>query len=199
MATIRPLLIATSALYVSLAVAIVPWRMTVSKAATIGATLRKESRGGHTRSDFPNADPEYGKINFAQSTSNGQWDGEINVVESPIWQKKREEGTLQRPSILELFHPEFRKTALLSCFMMACAYAASFGMLQHFARIIPGAPEVKILAHADQQKIVSALQGVQERLGPLPEPSTALVLVLGLLGVLAAVWARFSVLRCSRI
>ncbi len=84
------------------------------------------------------------------------------LPESPIWQKKREAGTLQRPSILELFHPEFRKTALLSCFMMACAYAASFGMLQHFARIIPGAPEVKILAHADQQKIVSALQVVQE-------------------------------------
>jgi MFS family permease len=84
------------------------------------------------------------------------------LPESPIWQKKREEGTLQRPSILELFHPEFRKTALLSCFMMACAYAASFGMLQHFARIIPGAPEVRILAHADQQKIVTALQGVQE-------------------------------------
>ncbi len=84
------------------------------------------------------------------------------LPESPIWQQKREEGTLQRPSILELFRPEFRKTALLSCFMMACAYAASFGMLQHFARIIPGAPEVKILAHADQQKIVSALQGVQE-------------------------------------
>ncbi len=72
------------------------------------------------------------------------------LPESPIWKKKREEGTLQRPSILELFHPEFRKTALLSCFMMACAYAASFGMLQHFARIIPGAPEVKILAHAEQ-------------------------------------------------
>ena len=31
-----------------------------------------------------------------------------------------------------------RKTALISCLMMACAYAASFGMLQHFARIIPG-------------------------------------------------------------
>ena len=84
------------------------------------------------------------------------------LPESPIWQKKREEGTLQRPSIMELFHPEFRKTALLSCFMMACAYAASFGMLQHFARIIPGTPPVRILAHAEQQKIVSVLQGDQE-------------------------------------
>src|SRR5258708_20401171 len=56
------------------------------------------------------------------------------LPESPIWQKKREEGTLQRPSILELFHPEFRKTALLSCFMMASPYPPSFAMLHHFAR-----------------------------------------------------------------
>jgi MFS family permease len=84
------------------------------------------------------------------------------LPESPIWRKKREEGTLQRPSILELFHPAFRKTALLSCFMMACAYAASFGMLQHFARIIPGTPGVRELSHLDQQKVVSLFQGYQE-------------------------------------
>src|SRR6266446_2542482 len=84
------------------------------------------------------------------------------LPESPIWLKKKEEGTLKRPSIMELFHPEFRKTALLTCLMMACAYAASFGMLQHFARIIPGGPEVRNLAHADQQKVVSFLQGAQE-------------------------------------
>ncbi len=63
---------------------------------------------------------------------------------------------------MELFHPEFRKTALLTCLMMACAYAVSFGMLQHFARVIPGTPEVRILARADQQKIVSVFQGYQE-------------------------------------
>jgi MFS family permease len=84
------------------------------------------------------------------------------LPESPIWRKKREEGTLQRPSILELFRPEFRQVALLSCFMMACAYAASFGMLQHLARVIPGTPGVRELAHLDQQKIVSVLQGYQE-------------------------------------
>ncbi len=59
------------------------------------------------------------------------------LPESPIWKKKKAEGTLQRPSILALFEPAFRKTALLTCLMMACSYAASFGMLQHFARIIP--------------------------------------------------------------
>ncbi|MGH9681793.1 MAG: MFS transporter, partial [Candidatus Acidiferrales bacterium] len=84
------------------------------------------------------------------------------LPESPLWQKKREEGTLQRPSVFELFRPEFRKTALLTCLMMACAYAVSFGMLQHFARIIPGTPGVRTLAHVDQQKIVSVLQSYQE-------------------------------------
>jgi MFS family permease len=84
------------------------------------------------------------------------------LPESPIWQKKREEGTLQRPSILELFRPEFCKTALLTCLMMACAYAVSFGMLQHFARIIPGTPAVRMLARTDQQKIVAIFQSYQE-------------------------------------
>src|ERR1039457_6108191 len=84
------------------------------------------------------------------------------LPESPIWMKKRQEGTLKRPSVAELLRPEFRKTALLTWFMMACAYAASFGMLQHFARIIPGGPAIRSLAHGDQQKVVSALQGVQE-------------------------------------
>jgi MFS family permease len=84
------------------------------------------------------------------------------LPESPLWLKKKQEGTLKRPSIMELFHPEFRKTALLTCLMMACAYAASFGMLQHFARIIPGGTLVRTLPHADQQKVVSYLQGVQE-------------------------------------
>ena len=84
------------------------------------------------------------------------------LPESPIWRKKREQGTLQRPSILELFRPQYRRTALLTCLMMACAYAVSFGMLQHFARIIPGTPSVRTLLRTDQQKIVARLQGYQE-------------------------------------
>jgi Na+/melibiose symporter-like transporter len=84
------------------------------------------------------------------------------LPESPIWRRKRAEGTLKRPSIFELFHPAFRKTALITCLMMACCYGGTFGMLQHFARIIPGTPAVRILSHAAQQQRVGALQGAQE-------------------------------------
>jgi succinate dehydrogenase / fumarate reductase flavoprotein subunit len=61
-----------------------PAMLTVCKAVTIGASLRKESRGGHTREDYPGADPEFGKFNFAHSTNGGNWDSEIVTVESPL-------------------------------------------------------------------------------------------------------------------
>ncbi|HVB51578.1 MAG TPA: fumarate reductase/succinate dehydrogenase flavoprotein subunit [Acidimicrobiales bacterium] len=61
-----------------------PAMITLSKAVTRGALLRKESRGGHTREDFPNPDAELGKVNFAQHTDGGNWDSPVNVVESPL-------------------------------------------------------------------------------------------------------------------
>jgi MFS family permease len=84
------------------------------------------------------------------------------LPESPIWKRKKTEGTLKRPSFAELFRPAFRKTALITCLMMACSYAGSFGMLQHFARIIPGTPGVRILSTVAQEQRVSFLQGIQE-------------------------------------
>ena len=61
-----------------------PAMISVSKCVTLGATLRKESRGGHTREDFPLPDAEFGKINFAQTSDGGNWDSPVSVVESPI-------------------------------------------------------------------------------------------------------------------
>jgi succinate dehydrogenase / fumarate reductase, flavoprotein subunit len=38
--------------------------LTVSEACARAALERTESRGGHTRDDFPKTDPEWGKVNL---------------------------------------------------------------------------------------------------------------------------------------
>jgi succinate dehydrogenase / fumarate reductase flavoprotein subunit len=61
-----------------------PSMISVSKCVALGARSRKESRGGHTREDFPNPDPELAKVNFAQSSMGGNWDSPVEIVESPL-------------------------------------------------------------------------------------------------------------------
>ena len=61
-----------------------PSMITECKTVARGASLRKESRGGHTREDFPKADPEFAKFNFAHTTDGGNWDSGIVTTESPL-------------------------------------------------------------------------------------------------------------------
>jgi succinate dehydrogenase / fumarate reductase flavoprotein subunit len=62
-----------------------PSMITVSKCTTLGATNRKESRGGHTRDDFPGPDAEMGKVNFVLSQpSGGGYESEIKAVPEAI-------------------------------------------------------------------------------------------------------------------
>ena len=43
-----------------------PAMLTVSRCTTLGAINRKESRGGHTRDDYPKPVAEMGTVNFVQ-------------------------------------------------------------------------------------------------------------------------------------
>lgn len=65
------------------------------------------------------------------------------LPESPVWQQKKEAGTLRRPNILKLFSPEFRRTTVVTTLMFACSYGAAFGAIQHIPEIVKGLTNVK--------------------------------------------------------
>jgi MFS family permease len=65
------------------------------------------------------------------------------MPESPVWQQKKEAGTLRRPSFGELFQPALRRTTIVSTLLFACAYGAAFGAIQFLPQIVPRNPDVK--------------------------------------------------------
>jgi succinate dehydrogenase / fumarate reductase flavoprotein subunit len=54
--------------------------LTVAEATTRSALARRESRGGHTREDYPNPDPALGKVNFVTRIR----DGEFSLTAEPL-------------------------------------------------------------------------------------------------------------------
>ncbi len=58
------------------------------------------------------------------------------LPESPEWQRKREAGTLKRPSIAALFAPELRKTTILTTLVFAASYGIAFGAIQQLPQVI---------------------------------------------------------------
>jgi succinate dehydrogenase / fumarate reductase flavoprotein subunit len=54
--------------------------LTVSEVVTLAALERKESRGGHTRDDYPKTDPEWGKVNIAVRRRHG----DITLTREPL-------------------------------------------------------------------------------------------------------------------
>jgi MFS family permease len=84
------------------------------------------------------------------------------LPESPAWARMKAAGTLKRPSIGELFTPQYRRTTLITALMFACSYGAAFGAIQHLPRIVPGLADVAPLARPLQEKMVSTVQFYQE-------------------------------------
>ena len=99
------------------------------------------------------------------------------LPESPVWQKKRAQGTLDRPSIAEIFQPAYRRTTIVTTIMMACTYAAAFGAIQQLPQMIPGLPSVVDLPVQQQQQAVAGVQSFQEFGGMLGRVLLAILAV----------------------
>ena len=60
------------------------------------------------------------------------------LPESPVWQQKRDAGTLKRASIGEIFQGGLARTSIVTALLFACGYGAAFGAIQLVPQIVPG-------------------------------------------------------------
>jgi hypothetical protein len=92
------------------------------------------------------------------------------VPESLVWKKKKQEGTLKRPSILELFSPHLLRTTIVTTILSACGYAAAFGAIQLTPlQIAAGLPDM-VAMNVEAQSGVNAAQAKFDK---APEGSPA--------------------------
>ncbi len=98
------------------------------------------------------------------------------LPESPMWAEKKAAGTLQRPSVLELFQPRFLRTTIVTTIIFACSYGAAFGAIQHVPRIVPAL--VSELGRVAQEQTVSGVQLFQEVGGVLGRVVLAVLVVV---------------------
>jgi MFS family permease len=83
------------------------------------------------------------------------------LPESPAWKRKKELGTLKRPSFKELMQPAYRRTTLVTTALFACSFGAAFGAIQLTPQMVPGLlPE-----------LAKDITGLRNQLSELPDKS----------------------------
>jgi MFS family permease len=85
------------------------------------------------------------------------------VPESGVWKKKKQEGTLKRPSFGELFSPQLRVTTIATTVLSACGYAAAFGAIQLTPLVIvAGLPDMVAMVPAPVRAARAELSKAKE-------------------------------------
>jgi MFS family permease len=77
------------------------------------------------------------------------------LPESPEWQKKKDAGTLKRPSIAELFSPALRTTTIVTTLVFAASYGIAFGAIQQLPQIL-GAQAIGSPREAGHTQVLAA-------------------------------------------
>ena len=92
------------------------------------------------------------------------------LPESPVWEAKRQAGTLRRPSIRELFSPGLIRTTIVTTLVFAASYGLAFGAIQQLPQIL-GGPKghaaILATAKAAQDEAVAAAEQAGK---PAPPP-----------------------------
>jgi len=78
------------------------------------------------------------------------------LPESPAWKAKKEAGSLKRPSLMQLFAPDLRRTTIVTAIGFACTLGAAFGAIQQMPQIVPGLKDVQAKAAAAKEKAIAA-------------------------------------------
>lgn len=94
------------------------------------------------------------------------------LPESPAWQRKREAGTLKRPSIIALFTSQLASTTILTTLVFAASYGIAFGAIQQLPQIL-GAPktgqkEIVAVAEAARSKAIEDAKSQGKPAPPTP-------------------------------
>ena len=119
-----------------------PSMITTSIAVAQGALHRKESRGGHTREDFPGPDPEMGKVNFVQhQTSEQGYLAPIAIGPEPLPEMPAVEGEV----VLDVIHRIQADTAP----DLACRWNCKAGKCGSCSAEINGLPRLMCMTRMD--------------------------------------------------
>ena len=134
------------------------------------------------------------------------------LPESPVWQRKKEQGTLKRPSVAALLSPEYRKTSIVTAILFACSYGAAFGAIQFTPQIVPGlnkawAPLPKLRAELDKaEKGSPAAEELKTKIRKLDKDQQSVVKDVqlwqefgGLLGRFALAWLAIRIVSRKKL
>jgi MFS family permease len=78
------------------------------------------------------------------------------LPESPAWVAKRSAGTLQRPSVAQLFGPDLIRTTVVTTLMYAASYGIAFGAIQQLPQILNGHVQIKSIGDAAAKKLAES-------------------------------------------
>ena len=95
------------------------------------------------------------------------------LPESPVWQQKKQAGTLKRPSFVQLFQGELLRPTIVTTLMVACCYGVALGCIQQVPQMLAPVreegkpptfplPEVAAAVKEAQDKITTDIAKVEQ-------------------------------------